>query len=139
MPPTRLIYASQRTDQSPAALDAIFEVSQVNNSRDGITGALIVSDEFFVQLLEGDRLLVSECMWRITRNVRHKDIELVAVNLVPHRLFAEWGLHRIDSAAIGRKMLKPFLVDGTFQPKQMTQSAIEGLCRMLSSKEGGTS
>ncbi len=137
MPPTRLIYASHRVDQSPGALDEIFKVSLVNNSRDGITGALIIGDEFVVQVLEGDRRLVSECMWRIVRNNWHKDIELVAVNLVPHRLFAEWSLQRIEAAAIGKKVLKPFLIDGAFQPKQMTQASIEGLCRMLSDQESG--
>ena len=126
-------------DQSPAALDEIFKVSQANNSRDDITGALIVGDAFVVQVLEGDRRLVSECMWRIMRNAWHTDVELVAFNLVPHRLFADWSLHRIDAAAIGKTLLKPFLTDGTLQPKQMTQHAIEGLCRMLSSAASETS
>lgn len=139
MPPTRVIYASDRTDQSPAALDAVFEVSQANNSRDDITGALIVGDRFFLQVLEGDRRLVSECMGRVMRDVRHKDVELIAVNLVPHRLFADWSLHRIDAAAIGKTLLKPFLTNGTLQPKQMGQHAIEGLCRMLSSAASETS
>jgi hypothetical protein len=89
MPPTRLIYASVRTDQSASALSEIFEVSRKNNLRDGLTGALIVSEAFFVQVLEGTRAQASECMWRIAQDGRHKDLELVAVNLVPHRLFAE--------------------------------------------------
>lgn len=132
MPPTRLIYVSHRKDHSAEGLDAIFDVSRKNNLRDDITGALIVSDEYFVQLLEGDRLLVSQCMVRITHDVRHAEIEFVATNLVPNRLFAEWSLHRIETSAIDRNVLKPFLINGAFQPTLMPQAVIEDLCRRLS-------
>ncbi len=133
MAPTRLIYASTRSDQSAAALDAIFEVSRANNLRDDITGALIVSDKHYVQLLEGDRYLVSQCMMRIARDIRHTEIEIIAVNLVPHRLFAQWSLHRIETPTLEARTLEPFLIDGAFQPKLMPQLAIEDLCRVLSS------
>ena len=37
----------------------------------------------YLQLLEGDRFLVSQCMMRIAKDARHTEIELVAVYLVP--------------------------------------------------------
>ena len=134
MAPTRLIYASTRSDRSAAALDTIFEVSRANNLRDDITGALIVSDKHYVQLLEGDRYLVSQCMVRIVQDIRHTDIEFVATSLVPYRMFARWSLHRIETSTVKGRTLKPFLIDGIFQPKLMPQVAIEDLCRVLSNE-----
>lgn len=132
MPPTRLIYASTRLDRTLEGLDAIFAESHRNNLRDDITGALIVSDTHFVQLLEGSRHAVSQCMGRIAKDGRHTEIEFVSTEEVAYRLFAEWSMHRIEVAEIERPILRPFLVDGAFQPMLMSQMSILNLCRVLS-------
>lgn len=134
MPPTRLIYVSTRVDRTAEAIDAIFEVSERWNSRDDITGALLVGDKYFLQVLEGRRHLVSQCMMRIARDPRHTDVEIVSTNLLPHRLFATWSLYRIDAAALRKSVIKPFLLDGVFQPKALSQAGIEDLCRVLSAE-----
>ena len=132
MSPTRLIYASTRLDRTPEGLDAIFESSRRNNLRDDITGALILSDTYFVQLLEGSRQAVAQCMARISQDSRHTGIEFVSTEEVAYRLFAEWSMHRIDVAEIQERRLNPFLIDGEFQPMLMPQMNILNLCRMLS-------
>ena len=139
MPPTRLIYVSTRADQTAEAVDAIFDVSQRLNRRDDITGALLVGSEHFVQILEGNREPVSRCMVRIIQDPRHRDVEFVSTNLVPHRLFPQWSLHRINVPALKKNVLQPFLLDGAFQPRRLSQVAIEDLCRLLSLQASRTS
>jgi hypothetical protein len=124
---TRLIYASTRTDLSDAAVDAIFEVSLRNNRRDDITGALVVSQNYFVQLLEGPRPSVSQCMVRIAQDSRHTDIEFISTKAVPHRLFAGWSLCRVDTKRLSRSALIPHLVASAFRPEHLTQEAADDL------------
>lgn len=132
MPPTRLIYVSTRLDRTAEGLDAIFEASRRNNLRDDINGALVVSDSYFVQLLEGSYDAVSQCMARITQDSRHTGVEVVSTETVAYRLFPQWSMHRIDIAEIQKRRLNPFLIDGAFQPMLMSKSNIQNLCRMLS-------
>lgn len=136
MGPTRLIYSSQRKDQAPETLDAILQISRRNNLRDDITGALIAGEGHFVQLLEGDRARVGWCMSRIMQDARHHDIQIVSTNTVPCRLFPEWNMYLVETAALRRKTLERYLIDRSFQPTLMPQVAIEDLCRELSMQAG---
>nr|MBA2560407.1 BLUF domain-containing protein [Propionibacteriales bacterium] len=57
----RLIYSSRSqipADDRTSELGAIFNTARVNNKRRGVTGALIISDESFVQALEGEESVV---------------------------------------------------------------------------------
>lgn len=134
MVPTRLIYSSTRRDRAPEPVDAILQTSRRNNLRDDITGVLIVSEQHFVQLLEGDRARVGWCFLRIVQDPRHEDVQIVSTNTVPYRLFPEWSMHLVETAALRRKTLDRYLIDGAFQPARMSQVAIEDLCRVLSAE-----
>jgi len=108
-------------------VDAIFEVSLRNNGRDDVTGALVVSQNYFVQLLEGPRSLVSQCMIRIAQDRRHTAIEFISTKAVPHRLFAGWSLRRVDTKRLSRAALVPHLVASAFRPEHLTQEAADDL------------
>jgi hypothetical protein len=123
---TRHIYASTRVDRSAKAVNEIFAVSERNNRRDAITGALIVTDDYFVQLLEGGRLAVSQRMVRIARDHRHEDIEFIPTKAVLHRLFTGWTLRRIQTERLDRTLLLSRLIVGALQPEQLTQDTGEG-------------
>ncbi|EYD77742.1 putative activator of photopigment and puc with BLUF domain protein [Rubellimicrobium mesophilum DSM 19309] len=134
MGPTRLIYSSRRIDRAPETLNAILQTSRRNNLRDDITGVLIVSEQNFVQLLEGDRARVGWCLSRIMQDPSHDDIQIVSTNTVPYRLFPEWSMHLVETAGLRPKTLERYLIDGAFQPSLMSQVTIEDLCRMLSAE-----
>ena len=132
---TRLIYSSWRLDDGEGGIEAILHASRRNNERDGLTGALVVSDRHFLQVLEGGRSGVGRCLERIMRDPRHEAIEVVSTGEVPYRLFAAWTMHRIDTGAIRRRLLGRYLVRGAFRPSEMPQAAIEDLCRTLATLE----
>jgi hypothetical protein len=132
--PIRLIYLSRRRDRAPETVDAILQASRRNNLRDDITGALIVSEQHFMQLLEGDRARVGWCLARIMQDPCHEDIQIVSTNTVPYRLFPEWNMHLVETAALRCETLDRYLIDGAFQPALMPQVAIEDLCRVLSAE-----
>ncbi|PWE49279.1 blue light sensor protein [Thioclava sp. NG1] len=129
---TRLVYSSRHRDLQPETVDDILEKSRINNLRDGITGALIVSDRSFMQLLEGERDAVAKCLLRLLGDPRHDDIRILCAGDAEHRLFAGWSMHLIQTSGIKREILSRYEIDGSFAPEKMTQAAIEDLCKVLS-------
>ena len=57
----------------------LFSTSQRNNSRDGITGFLIFDKTWFVQILEGEKLKVTDTYNRIARDSRHSSATIMNV------------------------------------------------------------
>lgn len=129
---TRLIYASKHNGTSPEALDKILQISRRNNVRDNITGALIISDQTFMQLLEGERDAVGRCFMRVMKDNRHRDIQVICSGDVEGRLFVEWSMHQIETSRVKQEILSRYTINGAFEPSQMSQFAIEDLCRTLS-------
>lgn len=129
---TRLIYASCHAGTKIDMIDRILQRSRMNNVRDGITGALVISDRYFLQVLEGDRKPIAECFMRIMQDNRHQDIQVVCAGDHENRLFYEWSMHRIETSRMKQKVLHPYKINGRFAPFCMSQYSVEDLCRTLS-------
>jgi hypothetical protein len=128
---TRLMYTSVHASLGKEDVDRLLRSSRSNNGRDGITGALVVTDSRFLQVLEGSRSAVGHCFLRIMQDTRHREIEIVACRDAERRLFLEWTMHGIDAASIKADVLARYAIHGKFDPAQMSQFAIEDLCRTL--------
>src|SRR5690349_3749595 len=79
-PTVRLIYRSHSRispDDRSVALADIFRVARANNKKAGITGALLVTDNWFVQALEGDEVEVEALYARIQKDLRHEHVVLI--------------------------------------------------------------
>jgi hypothetical protein len=64
-----------------------------NNPRDGLTGALIVRGDLYLQLLEGPEAAVMATYARIARDHRHLAVKLLVQETVAERLFPNWTMH----------------------------------------------
>ncbi|MEJ5979320.1 BLUF domain-containing protein [Novosphingobium sp. PS1R-30] len=106
--PYRLVYYSRNriaTDPA-AAIREILEASRRNNTRVGVTGALMFNSGCFGQILEGPREAVEATFERIQRDARHGDVSLLDFKPVPARSFDEWsmafvGVRKDDEARYG--------------------------------------
>lgn len=117
-PTFRLVYRSHSrvpSDRRQAALAAIFDVARANNQELQVTGALLVTDHYFVQTLEGDEDRVRALFDRIRRDERHEEIMLVAEEAGVERVFGQWAMARV-SAAGGPDIPLRTTDDGTIQP-----------------------
>ena len=63
-----------------------------NNTRDGITGALICRHDIFLQLLEGPVTEVNASIARIERDDRHVDMKILLSEHVEIRMFGDWAM-----------------------------------------------
>lgn len=74
----------------------IFSQARSDNQKRHITGALLLSDEGFVQVLEGDEAAVRSLYADIQRDPRHTDVELLSADRVSERLFARWSMGEVQ-------------------------------------------
>lgn len=97
----RLIYRSHnrvRPEDREAALVDVFRVARSNNEAAGITGALLITDHWFVQALEGEASGVQSLYERIRQDSRHENVMLVEAQDVPARVFSRWAMAQVSAS-----------------------------------------
>ena len=90
-----LIYTSLSTLRLPAQageVDAIVSWSQGRNRELGITGALVFTEKRFAQYLEGPANGVDALMESISRDSRHRQIEVMLRRPIEERRFPTWTM-----------------------------------------------
>ena len=80
--------ADPRRDRK-AVLGEIFSAARSNNKRQDITGALLLSGDYFVQALEGDEEAVQRLYEHIAKDDRHADVTVVDERQLDERTFGE--------------------------------------------------
>lgn len=95
----RLVYVSRAVpDIGPRDAYDIIRVAQNRNSRYGVTGALILVDGHFLQVLEGDAFRIRERYARIAIDPRHTQIEVRQSRCIQQLTFSdEWMALRHDN------------------------------------------
>jgi hypothetical protein len=88
----QLIYASTPFGFDNPTLNQILSVARRNNLRDGISGCLICRADFYLQMLEGSRDVVTAAYDRILRDDRHLDVVLLGSGDISSRMFGEWSM-----------------------------------------------
>jgi Sensors of blue-light using FAD len=93
----RLIYRSRNLipeDQRKTELGSLFGQARSNNKRQGITGALLLSDDWFVQTLEGDEEAVRALFDQIEKDSRHGSVAVIETGRAV-RVFSKWAMARV--------------------------------------------
>ena len=90
----RMAYCSrsQVSMDSLLLIADILAVSQRNNRRDDITGALLYSDGIFFQVVEGAPVDLDRLLRRLESDPRHSDIRVISRSVVTGRLFGDWSM-----------------------------------------------
>ncbi len=92
-----LIYASHPFGFDDAMLSGILSGARRNNARDGITGALIVRADLYLQWLEGPPETLARLYDRILVDDRHLEVQHLDGGPISERRFGDW-LMRDDPA-----------------------------------------
>jgi hypothetical protein len=88
----QLIYISRPFGFEARTLDNILLGARAKNAQAGLTGALIVRADLYMQLLEGPREAVTATLARIVGDDRHLEVSLVHCGDVAERLFPRWSM-----------------------------------------------
>ena len=94
----RLIYKSIATAEvvSNETLRDLESKAVESNAAKGITGLLVLTGNVFLQVLEGPAVDVTELFGRISKDKRHRRLELITFEPKVSRLFDEWGMRLVD-------------------------------------------
>ena len=112
----RLIYRSHGripADDRATGLARIFSVARANNKRLGVTGALLVTEGWFVQALEGDESVVRGLYERISEDPRHEDVTVIESAPVDGRVFSRWAMAQVSRS--GQADIPLHVTDGHIQ------------------------
>jgi hypothetical protein len=97
-PVFRLIYRSRSrvgAAERKRQLGEIFSVARSSNKKRGVTGALLITDDEFIQTLEGPEPVVRELYAKISKDKRHEHLELLESGDVSGRVFARWAMAKV--------------------------------------------
>lgn len=76
----------------------ILNTSRLNNVCLGVSGMLLFTGNFFIQILEGEEKVVEDLIAMIKKDPRHKDIRIIEKKQIFTREYADWtmGFKRVD-------------------------------------------
>jgi hypothetical protein len=113
----RCLYASRpAAPLTGAVLNDILEESRKNNPALGITGLLCVSDDIFMQVLEGGRDEVCELYNTIVRDNRHQHVRLLSYEEIAERRFGNWTMGQVNIAKINPALLLKYFKRAELNP-----------------------
>ncbi len=113
----QLTYAS-RASRAMNIMDMtdILKTARTNNAALGVTGALCLHDDIFLQQLEGEVAVVDALYERITRDPRHRDATVVDMSDIPLRRFDKWSMGLLVEDQENRDIFEKHSPTGKFDP-----------------------
>ncbi len=113
----KLLYFSQEsfkyTNKYLQTLDDILKVSRENNSKNNITGVLIYSKGYIIQLIEGDEDKVTKLYNKIEVDSRHTNLRILMKGESENRNFPDWfmGFKLLDNETYSNYLKQNNILD----------------------------
>lgn len=85
-----ICYISKAEELKDSELESLFEFILMMNPTLNITGALLYSNGFFLQVLEGNKEVITDLFLNIRKDKRHKNILLVLDQKIENRIFENY-------------------------------------------------
>jgi hypothetical protein len=126
----RLIYSSEHALETPVVRDLVSRAAE-NNRRRGVTGLLVGDRHCFIQALEGERSVVSALFHTITRDPRHREVQLVDICDVSEKSYPDWGMTQLDDVARVSALWWRLGAARPLYPPTMTAAQIKDLLRLV--------
>ncbi|MGB5236901.1 MAG: BLUF domain-containing protein [Flavobacteriaceae bacterium] len=91
--PFQLTYHSLASrEMTGKDLKAIMNIAIENNQKLGVTGCLIYYNNFFLQILEGEKGTVLELLNKIKQDHRNEQLTLLSTDESEDRIFKDWAM-----------------------------------------------
>jgi hypothetical protein len=113
----RCLYASRPVQPLTGAfVDTILAQSRKNNPGIGVTGLLCVSDDLFIQVLEGGRDEVCDLFNAIVRDARHQQVRLLVYEEISERQFGNWTMAQVSMTKLNPSQLLKYFKRAKLDP-----------------------
>lgn len=88
----QLLYVSTPSTPVHESIVNFVPLAQVKNKEFDITGMIVSGDNFYIQVLEGERTLINQLYTNITRDGRHHHCTLLRYIETNKRDFPNWSM-----------------------------------------------
>ncbi len=95
-----LIYCSiAKPDLAEKDIVDILAKARDFNSKNDITGCLLLHNNEFIQILEGDKKVLQDLIEKIKKDDRHSNVMVLAENIIEKRVFEKWNMayHKVEN------------------------------------------
>jgi Sensors of blue-light using FAD len=138
---SQLVYRSAAADdvvgiERMMALRHIHARAMDINRRNGVTGFLAFTMKHFVQVLEGERPVVTSTFDKIARDRRHKDIELLGITHCQTRIFGRWSMGAIFDEDIIREAMRCIGATGELNVMRLNAPQIIDVLNVMAKRHG---
>ncbi len=129
----QIAYFSSATHlMSSEELHRLLDESRVHNAASDITGMLLYKEGNFLQILEGEELVVRQLFQKIQRDPRHKGVIVVVDEAIPGREFPDWQMAYRDLSLETRPEVAGFSYFMNHPVKEPeARDALPSKCRRL--------
>ena len=121
----RLTYIScHNSSNANIEVARILEQAQRNNERKGITGVLVINENYFLQSIEGARPLINELLRELVNDKRHLSLRIVACHEIEQRRWSKWSMKYLTPSDEDKEYVLKFSSTTQFNPYLMSASQI---------------
>ncbi len=122
-----LIYCSTAAPEVQlGVVYTVLGVSQRNNLRDNLSGLLIFSNPYFLQVLEGPQVTLERLYGKLKADHRHSAVQLLSLSPVENRTWANWSMGLVTPTPANREIFNA-INGGAFQPYALTSGSARKL------------
>ena len=113
----QLTYASRATRfMNIMDMNHILKTSRVNNPVLGVTGAMFIHNNTFLQQLEGEDDVLVSLYERIVLDDRHRDATILDLTEIAERRFGNWSMGMLVEDNETRQLFEKYSQNGQFNP-----------------------
>lgn len=97
----QILYVSKAVQSiSDTELHDIARQARAKNKQNGITGALLFTEDSFIQVIEGDNESIERLLDTLRADKRHRDMTILMDRKVPSRDFSNWSMGMIRASDV---------------------------------------
>ena len=126
-----IYYSEVSADFNSKDIEKILASSRKYNVTNNITGLLAFNGKYFLQALEGLRSDVSQCMERISKDPRHKNLCAVYHKEIAERDFSDWNMAYVGQSKFNRELILRYSGRDEFIPSGISAASSLALLKAL--------
>lgn len=132
----RLTYIScYNTNNANIEVARILEQARRNNERHGVTGALVINDSYFLQVIEGSRPTINALLHKLVKDKRHISLRIVECREIEQRRWSNWSMKYLNPSDQYKEDVLKFSSSAEFNPYLMSASQISLFIEALSERQ----
>ena len=101
----------------------ILKKSDEKNATLNLSGLLVFHNNYFLQVLEGNQTNVSRVLFKIAKDPRHEDVEIIQCKEIDKRDFGEWSMNLVRDSELNTDIISKYCSTSSFNPTELTGSS----------------